>query len=115
MELRLSIIIFVSGVFIISSIINLVRKEKLDLKYALSWLFIIISIFALTIIPGSIYAISALIGVATPINAIFFLGIVFILIILFTLTVALSRASANVSKLSQEVALLKDKVNNNHK
>lgn len=115
MKLRLSIIIFLLGALLILAIVNLVRKEKLELKYALSWLFITICIIMLAIIHGSISAVSSLIGVATPINAIFFLGIIFILVILFTLTVALSRASASVSKLSQEIALLKDKLEKDDK
>lgn len=47
-------------------------------------------------------------GIYSPVNMIFFLGFVLSLIIIFTLTVALSRVTARVRKLAQMIALQED-------
>ena len=43
-----------------------------------------------------------------PVNMIFFMGFVLSLVIIFTLTVALSRVTARVRKLAQMIALQED-------
>ena len=47
-------------------------------------------------------------GIYSPVNMIFFLGFVLSLVIIFTLTVALSRVTARVRKLAQMIALQED-------
>ena len=47
-------------------------------------------------------------GIFSPVNMIFFLGFVLSLVIIFTLTVALSRVTARVRKLAQMIALQED-------
>ena len=52
-----------------------------------------------------------MIGVASPINMLFFLGFCFSLVIIFVLTVAISRVSIRMKQLTQELALYEKKVN----
>jgi hypothetical protein len=110
MELKLSLVIILFAAIFTANVINMIRKEKLGLKYALSWLVMALFISVTAIVPDVIVVISRIIGVATPINAVFFMGFVFSLIIIFTLTVSLSRASSKITKLTQEVALLEKKI-----
>ena len=49
-----------------------------------------------------------MLGIYSPVNMIFFLGFVLSLVIIFTLTVALSRVTARVRKLAQMIALQED-------
>ena len=44
-------------------------------------------------------------GIASPINMLFFLGFCFSLMIIFVLTVAVSRSSIRIKELAQELAL----------
>lgn len=110
MELKLSLFIVLLSVISLVIITNMIRKEKLGLKYALSWMIMAIFIMIMAIIPRFIIVIANLLGVATPINAVFFTGFIFSLAIIFSLTVALSRTSNKVTKLTQELALLKKKL-----
>lgn len=114
-QLRCLIIIGALGGFFY--IISMIRKEKLELKYSLSWMAAIISILIMGIIPESIEYISKILDIASPVNALFFVGICFILIILFSLTIAMSRNSKKVKDLVQKLALLEYKVEKeiNHK
>ena len=61
-------------------------------------------------IPKGIEYISELMGIADPVNMLFFLGFCFSLAIIFALTVAVSRMSVRIKELAQELALYNKKV-----
>lgn len=55
--------------------------------------------------PGLLIVVSDFLGIYAPVNMIFFLGFCFSLVIIFSLTVALSRMSNSIRTLDQMVAL----------
>jgi len=63
--------------------------------------------------PQIVEIIAELLGIGLPVNAVFLLGIFCILIILLTLTVAISRTSIRTKRLIQELAILKFEINEN--
>lgn len=107
MEIRLKLVILLLAIFIITLIIEMIKKEKLELKYSLSWLFVAVTILILSTFPELMSVIAKLIGVSTPINAIFFLGFLFIIIICFSLTIVISKNTKKITRLSQELTLIK--------
>ena len=106
MSLRIQIILLILLAIGLAVIINMVRKRDLELKYVLAWLFADIVLVFLVLFPGLIRSISRLLGIYSPMNMIFFLGFLLSLVIIFTLTVALSKVTANVRRMSQTIALL---------
>lgn len=106
MDLRLQIIIIIGSLLALIYIINMVRKEELELKYSLSWIFADVAILICSSFPKTIDWIARLLGVVESINVIFFLGIAFICIIVLSLTIAQSRNSKKLKDLVQKVALL---------
>ncbi|MBO1623673.1 DUF2304 domain-containing protein [Bacillus cereus] len=105
MTIRLQILIILGVIVGLMIFTNLVRKEKLELKYVLTWYGVLIGILIIGIFPKSIDAVSHALGVATPINALFFLGFIFVTCVLFFLTVVVSRSSIRVKELTQTVAI----------
>ena len=100
MNLKLQIIIAVIiliGFFLLT---NLIRKNKLDLKYALSWILLGAGILILDLFPGITSLLARLLGIEVPVNMLFFL------LVIFSLTMAVSRLSRRITRLTQEVALL---------
>lgn len=110
MTLKLQIIVAVFLLLALSVIIYMIKKRSLDLKYALSWLLAIVFVLVLDCFPILLVKLSAMLGVWAPVNMIFFLGFCFSLLIIFTLTVMLSRMAERVRKLSQAVALNEEKL-----
>lgn len=110
MSLRLQII--VGAVIVLSILIigNMVRKKKLDLRYALVWLMVGCVVLVFDIFPDLLGIVSGALGVGLPVNMLFFLGFVFSLLIIFTLTVAVSKLSERVKRLTQEMALLEERL-----
>ena len=105
MNISIQIIIGIAVIVALVIIINMIRKKRLELRYALAWLFVGISILILDCFPQLIDWLSKKLGIASPINMLFFLGFCFSLIIIFTLTFAVSRISIRIKELAQELAL----------
>lgn len=105
MNLRVQIVVGIIVLFALCIIINMIREKKLELRYALTWLGVGIAILILDCFPQAITWMAVKIGVASPINMLFFLGFCFSLIIIFGLTIAISRMSIRTKQLAQEIAL----------
>lgn len=110
MELKLQLLILSGCIITLAIIVNMIKKEKLELKYSLLWILISVSIGVLCLFSDSIIFIAHFMGVVTPINALFFLGLLSLLFIVFTLTVAESRKSNRIKELTQRLAILENKL-----
>lgn len=91
-------------------IINMVRKKSVDLRYALIWLALIAMILVIVIVPGLLGVITHFLGIYDAMNMVFFMGFVFLIVVTFFLTAALSRNSNRIKALTQQVALLEKQV-----
>ena len=105
MNIRAQIIIAVLILVAMVAIVNMIRKKALELRYALAWILTGIGILILDIFPGIMDWISDFMGIASPMNMLFFLGFCFMLVIIFGLTAAVSKMSVQIKQLSQELAL----------
>lgn len=105
MSIRIKCVIIVVLILGLLKILGLIKKNKLELKYALSWLFLELGILIITLIPNLLNVVSKALGIYNEINMLFFLGFVFIILVIFSLTMSLSRNSERVRKMAQEIAL----------
>ena len=87
-KMRLCIIILI--IFALVSVIYLVKRNKLNLKYSLVWIALLIMGFVCVIFPQLIVFVNKIFGFQLPSNLIF-AGMIFILfIIALSLTVIVS-------------------------
>ena len=105
MTVKVRLLLVIGLVCVLVMIINMVRKRQLELKYVLGWLGCDFVLLLFAIFPGLMVVLSNFLGIYAPVNMIFFLGFLFSLILVFTLTVALSRVTARVRRLAQIEAL----------
>lgn len=105
MSIRIRVTIVLVLLVGLISIVNLIRKRNLELKYALTWLFLGVAMLVAVLIPGLMDSISAALGIYNPMNMVFFLGFLFSIIVIFTLTMSVSRNSNRVRKMAQKIAL----------
>lgn len=110
MTFKIQVIIGACLIFAFIMIVNMIKKRNLELKYALSWLAAMFFVFIFDCFPVLLNKLSAMLGIWAPVNMIFFLGFCFALVIIFILTVTLSRMSERVRKLSQAIALNEEKI-----
>jgi hypothetical protein len=108
--LKLQFILLAFSIIVLYQFINMIRKYRLELKYALLWLLLgIINIF-LAVFPSISFFIADALGIEKPVNALFLLGIISLFTILFSLTIALSRSSNKVKDMAQDIGILKQEV-----
>ena len=110
MSVRLQIIIAVIIVMALCVIVNMIRKKRLELRYALAWLVVGVGVLVLDCFPQLISWIAKTLGIASPVNMLFFVGFCFSLMIIFVLTIAVSRSSIRIKELTQELALLEKRI-----
>lgn len=110
MTLRIQIIIGAILILGLGYIINLIRKNKIELKYALPWLCAGIVVLTIDCFPILMNKLAELAGIGSPINMIFFVGFLFVLVILLAMTIALSRASSSIKRLTQKMAIIEKRV-----
>jgi hypothetical protein len=103
--LQIILIIASSGLFIY--IFNMVRIKRLELRYALTWILTSFSFIILSVFPKVLKFVSGVLHIKEPVNTLFLSIIFFLIIIIFTLTLALSRNANRVKTLIQEVGIIK--------
>lgn len=107
-KLHLILIIISSVGFLF--ILNLIRKNKLELKFSLIWFFFSLFLLLIGLFPNLSVVISLLFGIETPVNTIFLIVHFGTIGTLFSLTIALSRNHVRNKNLIQEVGLLKQEI-----
>lgn len=105
MNLKLKIFILLVSSSSIVFVVNMLKKEKINIKYSLLWILtsVIVGIFG--IFPHMIDRLSKWLGIYEPINALFFLGFIFVLLMIFSFIVTLSRISERQKNLAQHIAI----------
>jgi hypothetical protein len=110
MEFSVKLSLLIGVLFYAFLVFTFLKKEKLDLKYSLLWIFFIAVMLIMIIFPQVVYFISSLFGIKTPVNTVFILVILFMLIILLSLTSITSIQARNLKSMAQDLALLEYRV-----
>ena len=90
-------------------VLDAVRRQRLREAYALIWLMISIGMIVLSLWTDILKLISNLIGIQYPPATLFLLLIVGILLLLFQYSIVISLHNETITRLAQEIALLKEK------
>jgi len=109
MNIQLQIMIAITVIIAMIILILMVKKKYLELRYALVWFVMGIGVLVLGTFPRWIFWLSDVMGIADPVNMLFFVGFCFSLAVIFTLTIAVSRMSKRIKDLAQGIALLQSK------
>ena len=111
MTLQAQILIVGLLLIVLAIIVNMIRRRRLELRYVLIWMGCDFALIILASFPSLMEILADILGIKSPMNMIFFLGFLFSLIIIFSLTVTISHFTAMVRKMAQEIALLSDRLN----
>ena len=108
MNIRIQILIVVITLLAMFYVINKIRNKGIELKYSLAWLALGTGIIIFTCFPKLTTWLAHVLGISQPMNMLFFAGFCFMLPIIFSLSVSVSRLSNKVKRLTQEMALLEE-------
>ena len=110
MSLGLNLLAILGSIALLLVILELIRRKYLRERYALIWLILGSLFLALSIRVDILYHLSNLMGFSVPSNALFFFGILFLILIVLGLSVITSRLAEKNKTLAQEVTLLKKRM-----
>ncbi len=109
MSLRTQIIVAVAVIIALLVLSGMIKKKKIEVRFALIWYLLALVILVLDIFPGLLDKATAFMGVGLAVNMLI-LGFCFALVIIFVMTLWVSRLSMKVKQLTQELALLDKKL-----
>ncbi|MBQ9760703.1 MAG: DUF2304 domain-containing protein [Clostridia bacterium] len=110
MSLVLQIFLIICVLAFIGVIIRYLVLKKLNLKYTLVWLLAAVFMLTIAIFPQIITWLTKLVGIQVASNAVFFFAILFLFLIVLTLTAIVSHMNNRVYRLTQMQALLEKRV-----
>lgn len=110
MNLKLQIFFICFALFFLFILLYYLVRKKLNLRYTLVWLITVTVLLVLSIFPVIVEKIGSLIGIISPVNTVFLFSILFMLIIILTLTGIVSHMNSRVYRLTQTQALLEKRV-----
>ena len=105
MSIELRILLLVGAIFTMIYFLHQIRKNRMQIEYAISWSLFSAGLLVLGIFPEIVIWASKLVGVESPANMLY-LCIIFVLILKqFSTTVKLSKMNRQITVLTQSVAL----------
>lgn len=110
MESRIQAVAIVAAAVLMLVIFELVRRRRLMERYALTWLGSGLILLGLAIWRGALETIANAVGIFYPPNALFLIAFGFVLVLLLSFSIAVSRLSDQTKLLAQKLALLEERV-----
>lgn len=98
------------AVLVLALVVELVRRRRLMERYALLWLLAAAGLFVLGVWQGLLTTLATDVGIRSAPNALFALGFVFVVALLLSLTLVISRLSDQNKQLAQRLALLANRL-----
>lgn len=107
---HLQIISTLGAVALLVIVLELVRRRRLLERYALVWLAVGVALVVLGAWRGLLQTISDALGVAAPPNALFAIGLGFLIVLVLNFSVAVSQLTDQSKVLAQRLALLEERL-----
>ena len=105
-----NLIAVIAALIIFIFVFELLRRGVLKEKYAVLWLVVAGVGFIFAVIPGLLDWVGTSLGIGAPVNLLFFIMGVVLLLVSVQLSYELSRHEARIRRLAEEVALLREQI-----
>ncbi len=106
MTVKIQLLAITLAVFLAVSVVTLTRKKMIRTQYTLFWLLMCGAFLFLSLFVDVLYDLAQLLGVYSPVNAVFIVAFVCILLLLFNFSVIVSGLSHENRKLILKLSLL---------
>ena len=97
----------IGSAVVIVALFELLRRQRLREKYAVLWFFVAVGVLLTAIFPGLLTGLADLVGVEVPVNLLFFLASLVLLILTLQHSYELGRLEDKTRALAEEVGLLR--------
>jgi hypothetical protein len=107
---KLQMAAIIGSVAMVVIVFELVRQRRLMERYSLLWMLASLILLLLAVFSGALAKISSLVGIATPSNALFGLGLAFATFMLLHFSVSFSRLTDQNKVLAQKLAATEERL-----
>jgi len=104
---KLTIVTGLTALAVLAFMVELLRRRQLQEKYAILWLSVSVLIVPLAFMPFITDNLARLLGIASGVSLVLFLGIVFLLLVTVHLSWEVSRLEEETRTLAEDLALLR--------
>ena len=104
------LIMVMIGVALLAVVFYMVAKRGLQLRYALLWVALSLVMVVCSIVPEPLFGLAHLLGFYSSSNFIFVLAVLFLLVILLSLTAIVSRQTVAIKNSVQRIAILEHEI-----
>jgi hypothetical protein len=110
MESRIQVVAIAGAVALLVIVLELVRRRRLMERYALLWLLSAVVILGLAVWQDALQQLAQAMGILSAPNALFFVALAFVLLLLLHFSAAMSRLSDQSKVLAQRQAILEQRL-----
>jgi hypothetical protein len=110
MESRIQIVAVLGAAALLLIVLELVRRRRLMERYALLWLLSAVVILGLAVWQDALERLASAMGIVDAPNALFFVAVGFILLLLLHFSAAMSRLADQSKVIAQRHAILEQRV-----
>ena len=110
MDNRLQVVAILGAVALLLIVLEMVRRRRLMERYALLWLFSACVILGLAVWQDALNVLARQMGILSAPNALFFVAVGFILLLLLHFSAAMSRLTDQSKVLAQRQAMLEQRL-----
>ena len=107
---RTVVISLLASLVLLGTIFASIRRGRLSVRYSMLWIACGTAVLIVSSSRWLLDRLASVLGIYYPPSALFLLAILFILVLLFHLTVAISSLKFKNARLAQELALLRQRV-----
>ncbi|MEV4659446.1 DUF2304 domain-containing protein [Micromonospora sp. NPDC049301] len=108
--MKLTLVTGLTGLILLATIIELLRRRQLREKYGMLWLGVLVIVIPLSLFPRLLDNVAELLGVASGVSLVLFLGIVFLLLVCVHLSWEVSALEEETRTLAEDFALLRAQI-----
>ncbi|WP_422740113.1 DUF2304 domain-containing protein [Micromonospora sp. WMMD729] len=108
--MKLTLVTGLTGLILLGTIVELLRRRQLREKYGMLWLAVLIIVIPLSLFPRLLDNVAELLGVASGVSLVLFLGIVFLLLVCVHLSWEVSALEEETRTLAEDFALLRAEI-----
>ena len=107
---RVTVFGAVVALILLLIVFEMIRRRRLQERYAILWLLTAIVLLVLSLWQGAIQYLAEIVGVAYPPALLFAVALIFFVIVLLHYSTVLSRLARDNLALAQSIALLEERI-----
>ena len=107
---QLQLFMILGAVALLLIIFAFLKRGYMSVKYSLLWLALSVGLVIAAVFPSVLYVLRDLLDIEIPVNLVFLLMFCFVLVVLLSLSVAISQLADKCKRLTQANALLEKRM-----